>query len=115
MRLADIKVGDRLRIVRRIEEIKGWHNSWTDGMDEYVGREFTVTAFDSGGVRFLEVGYGWPAEALERATPQNLSEACAAYTRACEAFEAAQGAVERAKLAVADARIDVERALEGEP
>jgi hypothetical protein len=41
---ADFKVGDKVKILRKAEtEEKGWLNTWTKGMDLFVGKEGEVT------------------------------------------------------------------------
>ena len=49
--------GDLVFVERKIERpSKDWHNSWADGMDEYVGNTYTVSSHSQSGVYFKEDG-----------------------------------------------------------
>lgn len=109
------KVGDRVRVVRKVESAKGWKNIWAWDMDDLVGREGTVSAIAPTGIYFKEFDFGFPKEALAL-VPMVLTvdAAIASYTLACEQFETAELEVERAKAAVRDARLVLRDALDGE-
>lgn len=66
------KVGDRVRIVKRIEETALWDDAWVESMDHTVGSVGTVQATVRGGcdVRLDDGDFGeywsYPTESLER-------------------------------------------------
>lgn len=64
----EFKVGDRVRVALRVKNEIGWHLIWIRTMDEYVGKEYTITEIEQGnGVYFVEDGkeYGFPPSCLE--------------------------------------------------
>ena len=69
------KVGDRVRIVRKVPKQAGWGNSWILYMDKFVGRStvYTINRVDASGVGFDGKGandadvWDWPSDALEYA------------------------------------------------
>lgn len=64
----EFKVGDRVRVALRVEKQRGWNLIWVPTMDEYVGKEYTITEIQQGsGVYFVEDGakYGFPPSCLE--------------------------------------------------
>lgn len=64
----EFKVGDRVRVALRVENEIGWNLVWVPTMDEYVGKEYTITEIQQGsGVYFVEDGakYGFPPSCLE--------------------------------------------------
>lgn len=63
------KVGDKVRIVRKVEKEDGWENGWTYVMDGRVGdgSDYTISQINEHGVRFEEVPLGWPPGSLELA------------------------------------------------
>lgn len=54
------KIGDKVRVIRRVDSENGWNNCWVSGMSESIGRDFYVTEVGSSlGVRLSDgVGYG---------------------------------------------------------
>ncbi|OHD24070.1 MAG: hypothetical protein A2Y38_14625 [Spirochaetes bacterium GWB1_59_5] len=61
------KPGDKVMIVRSKESYTcGWSNSWVDSMYDNVndGEVYTVRAVDLSGVKFEEIGLGWPWKSL---------------------------------------------------
>jgi hypothetical protein len=38
----NLKVGDKVKVVKRVEELEGWNNDWLDSMDSYIGKVFEV-------------------------------------------------------------------------
>ena len=72
-----LKVGDKVRIVRKVKShTGGWQNVWTERMDKFVnnGKVYTISAIRPTGVRFKEgeeepfdgPWQGWPEAALEK-------------------------------------------------
>ena len=61
------KVGDRVRIVRKVERENGWNDVWLVGMDPYVddNQVYTVLRLDHHGIKLKEISYYWPMGALE--------------------------------------------------
>ena len=68
----EFQVGDKVRVVRKVEKEKGWDNSWVDSMDSIIGRLRTIKDIRSGGVYFEEVGMGFPPSALELIPKETL-------------------------------------------
>lgn len=59
------KIGDKVKIVR---SAKGFENDglgFDPMMDDYIGKEFTVSEVDEHGYGSLEFGWWWPIECLE--------------------------------------------------
>ncbi len=47
VRLNNVKEGTVVRVTRKaVDNEAGWDNSWTRGMDKYVGKEFPVGCMD---------------------------------------------------------------------
>lgn len=68
MKYEDVKVGMKLKIVKYLESFAGdWENKWTEDMYKFVGNTHVVQGIGVGGVRFEEVGYGFPWEGCEPA------------------------------------------------
>ena len=69
--LSQLKIGDRVRIVRKIaSRANGWENSWPGHMDHYLGRPtiYKIRNLGSAGV-YLDgddSGLGWPATSLKK-------------------------------------------------
>ena len=61
------KVGDKVRIVRKVEREDGWTNGWVDTMNQFVanGVDYTVSDVGHCGVKLAECSFGWPVGALE--------------------------------------------------
>ncbi len=59
------KVGDVVRVVRKVEEAEGWFNSWIEEMDERINACATVSSVRLSGVYFKEFAFGYPSCALE--------------------------------------------------
>ena len=62
------KVGDKVRIVRKVEKEDGWSNCWADEMDRLVadGVDYAVSEVNWHGVYLVGAGrFGWPAGSLE--------------------------------------------------
>lgn len=61
------KVGDKVRIVRKVTEQEGWDNSWIQDMDWFVGHDvaYKVYAVSPNGYRLDGIRYSWPSDALE--------------------------------------------------
>lgn len=38
----NFKVGDKVKVVRRIDRQEGWNNTWIDSMDSAIDKEFTI-------------------------------------------------------------------------
>lgn len=68
----NFKVGDKVRVVKKVTQEDGWYNSWTNTMDTYVGKEYVVidVGFNGIGVgvglNIYEVSsYHFPPSSLE--------------------------------------------------
>lgn len=60
------KVGDVVKVIRKVESQNGWNNSWIDDMDDAIGKVFTIQSIiDKYDVYFKEVDYGYPTTALK--------------------------------------------------
>jgi hypothetical protein len=62
----DFKVGDKVRVVKKVKDYDGWHTVWSDTMDAYVNNEteYLINARISG--YGLKINNNWfPHEALE--------------------------------------------------
>lgn len=60
-----IKVGDKVRVVKRVDREKGWVNSWVKEMDECIGKVYTVQEIDKYGVSFEDGPFNFPPSSLE--------------------------------------------------
>jgi hypothetical protein len=62
--------GDRVKVLRAStkEEDRGgkWNNSWVDDMNKNIDKVFTVRSASNTGIRFHEVGFGYPWFCLEK-------------------------------------------------
>ena len=61
------KVGDQVRVVKRVTEENGWENCWTT-MDKYIGTVQTIRDINSTGVYFTSNDFGFPPSSLELVT-----------------------------------------------
>lgn len=61
------KVGDRVKIVRKVEYQDGWNDCWLEKMDSYVDDNlvYTILSLDYFGIKLKERDYYWPSDALE--------------------------------------------------
>ena len=57
--MSEFKIGDRVRVVRKIERENGWDNGWINAMDEVITsqRIFTISEITSQGIYFK---IDWP-------------------------------------------------------
>lgn len=64
------KVGDKVRVIRKVKKENGWNNCWIDGsMDQSIGHDFYVKEIDpSHGIRLSNndgyVSYAFPPSSL---------------------------------------------------
>lgn len=81
----EFKPGDRVKVVRfeadGAEDAMGdgiqWDNSWNDGMDQAIGKEFEISSIDDMGVLFtdwVEMGYDAVREYAIYAYPLSVLE-----------------------------------------
>ena len=70
-KMVEFKVGDRVRVVKKVRQQNGWRNSWVFDMDNSIGNEYVIARIDEHGV-FFSVGYedsiqglGFPTNSLE--------------------------------------------------
>jgi hypothetical protein len=70
-KMVEFKVGDRVRVVKKVVQQNGWRNSWVSIMDDAIGNEYVINRIDEHGV-FFTVGYensihglGFPTNSLE--------------------------------------------------
>ena len=70
------KVGDKVRVVKKVEQENGWRNSWVDDMDELLGKTFTINMIDESGIFFEDSHYEFPPSSLELVTeePQSVNQ-----------------------------------------
>ena len=68
-------IGDKVKIVQRVEEAPGWLNQWVSPMDEFVndGKEYTIVDISNKGARLLNTSYSWPTTALKLSNEVNVS------------------------------------------
>lgn len=62
------KVGDVVRVVKRVDSEPGWINGWTQAMDEFIGTIQTIKSIEDHGVYFNSdeiYHYGFPVTSLE--------------------------------------------------
>lgn len=69
----EFKVGDKVKIVRKVEgkyggmgHGKDWHNSWVSTMTRSIGKTDEITDITDNGVSLKGEGFGWPLAALEK-------------------------------------------------
>jgi len=71
-KVVGFKVGDKVRVVRKVEGYaNGWNNTWASSMDSYVndGEVYEVWKdLGATGLRLNGSIYSWPPEALELVT-----------------------------------------------
>lgn len=70
-KMVEFKAGDRVRVVKKVQQQNGWLNSWVSSMDDSIGNEYVIARIDEYGV-FFTVGYddsiqglGFPTNSLE--------------------------------------------------
>lgn len=70
-KMVEFKFGDRVRVVKKVQQQNGWRNSWVSIMDDSIGNEYVIDRIDEHGV-FFSVGYddsiqglGFPTNSLE--------------------------------------------------
>jgi hypothetical protein len=64
--LREFKVGDRVRIARKVTEQPGWTNSWmSPEMDRVIGASGVIERISDYGVEVLGTQYMWPSDSLE--------------------------------------------------
>ena len=67
--MSEFKVGDVVRVVKRVEKENGWDNQWIPEMDEFIGGEFVVENENFRGISLLDDGNGlwfrFPPSSLE--------------------------------------------------
>lgn len=64
----EFKVGDRVRIARKVTEQPRWKNSWVSPeMDRAIGASGVIERISDYGVEVLGVQYKWPSSSLEHA------------------------------------------------
>jgi hypothetical protein len=71
------KIGDRVKVVRRVESQEGWNNSWNKSMDSYLGKQYVIDNIDSSfGISFESESspvYRFPSDSLELITVKRLA------------------------------------------
>ena len=66
-----LKVGNKVKIIKRVDKEKGWDNDWVSSMDGAIGKEFVIEevrlhqGMVLGGEDPSVVGYGFPPSSLE--------------------------------------------------
>ena len=73
---AGFKIGDKVRVVKKVEHENGWGNKWLHGMDKLIGATFTIGSIDEYGIGFKGLHYGFPPSSLELVTeePQSVNQ-----------------------------------------
>lgn len=60
------KIGDEVKVVRKVEATATWTNSWVGGMDAFLGKTFIVSReLTNDGIYDNTSGYWFPEESLE--------------------------------------------------
>lgn len=62
----NFQVGDKVRVVKRVEEEEGWENDWVDSMDGYIGESSLIVQISSMGIRLESSFYRFPPSSLEK-------------------------------------------------
>lgn len=68
-----IEVGDRVKVERKYEGDE-WSDSWTGGMDKYIGHEILVDEIKDCGLYNETSGYYFPVQSLEKVEEVTLPE-----------------------------------------
>lgn len=66
------KVGDEVRVVRKVETEAGWLNGWISDMNSHIGKKYRIDKIDKTGVYFSTSSYGFPPSSLELVSVENL-------------------------------------------
>lgn len=60
------KVGDTVRVVRRVTKQKGWENDWASEMDNEIGRTSTINKISTKyGIGLVDSYFSFPSDSLE--------------------------------------------------
>ena len=72
---SELKVGDKVKIIRTaISYEQGWNTSWCPGMDNMVGKIYTIiTDINTNGFQFTIGGYAFPYFVLEKERPKYIT------------------------------------------
>lgn len=62
------KIGDKVKVVKRVEKELGWWNHWVSLMDKTIGLEFEITAISTAGVSLAGTCCSYPPSSLELVT-----------------------------------------------
>lgn len=65
-----LKVGNKVKIIKRVDKEKGWDNDWVSSMDGAIGKEFVIEEVRPHQGMVLggdpsAIGYGFPSSSLE--------------------------------------------------
>lgn len=61
-----MKVGDTVRVIKKVMKEEGWDNSWVGDMDQYIGQSGKITVVSNQGMFIRELGnFGFPPSSLE--------------------------------------------------
>ncbi len=59
------KVGDVVKITKRVEEELGWDNCWLSEMDYTIGEECIIKQISNEGIKLEAMTYSYPPSCLE--------------------------------------------------
>lgn len=68
--MSEFKVGDKVRVVKKVDVQNGWQNNWVSMMDDLIGTTQVIREIDKYGIKFQEgsqrqICFGFPSSALE--------------------------------------------------
>jgi hypothetical protein len=63
----NFKVGDRVKVVKRVDKQEGWYNTWYKSMSNYIGNIYTISEICDEGIAFIEDKqyFYFPSDSLE--------------------------------------------------
>jgi hypothetical protein len=65
--MLNLQVGDIVKVTHKTPTgYMGWKNSWSDDMDDMIGKEYIVSSFSGrNGIYFRDIAYSFPPYSLE--------------------------------------------------
>ena len=66
-KMSKFKVGDRVKVIRKVHQENGWDNGWVCDMDDLIGTHQTIESINKTGIYFntRDSYYGFPPSSLE--------------------------------------------------
>lgn len=77
-----IKIGDKVKVVRKVKKENGWDNSWVQDMDKFVGKSGVVESIEDWGVNINfthnahVVDFSFPVGSLELIKDKQCDDEC---------------------------------------